>query len=123
MFLHLNRLILTLEIIASFMDNKKTKTLKVTEIQQKAVDVYSFYWKEMWAVVLFLLGAGFWAASFISSASGDDLNKVRAEYDKKLDEVISREKKDCQETLNNYTKFIGSINPNLKPSNDSSNRK
>ncbi len=111
------------EIIAYCMDNKKTKPLKVTEIQQKAFDVYSFYWKEIWAFVLFVLAAGGWGASLVTS-SGDDLNKIRAEYDQKVESVISREKKDCQETLKNYTKFIESINPNVKSSSsDLSNRK
>jgi len=105
------------------MDNKKTKPLKVTDIQQKAFDVYSFYWKEIWGFVLFVLAAGGWGASLVNS-SGDDLNKIRAEYDKKIDSVISREKKYFQETMNNYTKFIVSINPNIKSSSDSlSNRK
>jgi len=124
MYFHLNRLILVLEIIASFMDNKKTKPLKVTEIQQKAFDVYSYYWKEIWSTVVFLVGLGAWVTSFISSASGDELNKIRSEYDVKIDSVISREKRTCQETMNNLTKFMVSINPNVKSTIDSStNRK
>ncbi|WP_411973386.1 hypothetical protein ACLCDV_08090 [Sphingobacterium sp. Lzh-3] len=106
------------------MDNKKTKPLKVTEIQQKAFDVYSYYWKEIWSTVVFLVGLGAWVTSFISSASGDELNKIRSEYDVKMDSVISREKRTCQETMNNLTKFMVSINPNVKSTIDSStNRK
>lgn len=119
MYLHSNRLILVCEIIAIFMDKKETKPLKVTEHQQKVIDVFIVNWKEIWGTICSLVLASFFVGKFFGNISDNkNINQSNLELQKKLDDVRAEENKNCDKIIQRYSEMIKSITPNNSKNNE-----
>lgn len=113
MFFRLNRLILTLEIIASFMEKKETKPINVTEYQQKLIDIFFKDWKTIIGAIAAIVVASFYVGVFYEKVSNNkNENESNLEHQKEMEAVRAELNKNCDKMISHYTEIIKSITPN-----------